>query len=392
MNRLYHRRAAQIINLVIASGSLSVAQAAPWHQGQWTQHLPGGQLPPGLSKVVGAPQPARQGSAARTLPDRLWLMEPADVQRLRTQSPADLQQLIKTCQGQLNYQGRAVATLSPGPHYTAGGPTEPEAEVKQLANDANAAYRNAVCYVATQDARYARTTQRILDNWASTLRRVDNRQGQNVLNFNMPFMIVAASWVRDANQWDSRNFDQFLRNFVLPRSMSNTGNNHGFWGVLMDTTGAVYLGDRSKLQAAHQRWRVLVNETIDQNGVMPHEIQRSDTSNWTGGPTKGAKGIAYTHYALQPASVTAQLFAQAGMPVWQTAEGARLQKAFAQVAHWTRQPETFPYYASNKGKLEGVRQASYFKILQRVYPNADAAAVIREGNFIADRFLLKTLF
>ena len=53
--------------------------------------------------------------------------------------------------------------------------------------------------------------------------------------------------------------------------------------------------------------------------------------------------------------------------------------AYRKAAAWTLHPETFPYYESNGGHLNGVRNAAYFALLQRQFPNADGAQVIADG-------------
>ena len=76
----------------------------------------------------------------------------------------------------------------------------------------------------------------------------------------------------------------------------------------------------------------------------------------------------YKRQFLLPASLAAKIFADQGQAVWQSGAGKLLGAAFDRAAAWTLHPETFPYYASNNGQLQGIRNLSYFALLRRYYP------------------------
>lgn len=330
--------------------------------------------------------------AARPVPYAALLLNSEEVKALQ-KAPTRLNFVLTKLAKNADYQAVPVAVLGPDPHYNAGGVnTKKDDGSKHLSADAVAAYNNALCYIATGDEHYAATTQGILDAWAGTLKNVSTLQGRANINFNFPSMIIAANWVKGANNWNNKPFDKFLRTTILPQSESKTPNNHGLWGVLLESSAAAYLGDQRLLKTARNRWEALMQSAVTPNGEMPHEMQRSDTNNWIGGPTKGIKGMAYTHYALLPASLSAKIFADQGQPVWKTPGGKRLEAAFKRAAAWTRHPETFPYYASNKGQLIGVRNAAYFALLRKFYPDKNADAVLKEGKVSMNGFLLLQLF
>ncbi len=51
-----------------------------------------------------------------------------------------------------------------------------------------------------------------------------------------------------------------------------------------------------------------------------------------------------------------------------TRRSPRSQAAvFHRAAFWALHPEQFPYYERNGGKLNGVRNAAYFALLQQIY-------------------------
>lgn len=131
---------------------------------------------------------------------------------------------------------------------------------------------------------------------------------------------------------------------------------------------------------------------VKSDGTMPNEMARSDSSDYRGGADKGIRGMAYTHFTLLATSMAAKVFADAGHPVWTTAGGALLRRAFEKAAAWTSDPKTFPYYASNDGKLQGVRSASYFALLDRFYPDQTAEGVLKAGKISSDGFFLQQIF
>ncbi|TAM24186.1 MAG: hypothetical protein EPN68_09285 [Rhodanobacter sp.] len=300
--------------------------------------------------------------------------------------------LLSHCDRQLDYVAHPVAVLALAQHYTAKGVNTGSNTGKELTRDARAAYRGGLCFLLTHDQRYAASTQRILDAWAGTLKKVTTLQSKDNINFYVPYMIIAASWVHGAGHWNSTTFDRFLRTTVLPASNSANPNNHGAWGVFLEASIATYLGDTQLLERARHRWGTLLDGAVAADGTLTREIDRSATSNYHGGPDKGVKGLAYTHYFMLPATMAAKIFADDGRPVWATPEGKLFGRAFARAANWTLHPQTFPYYASNGGKLEGVRTAAYFVLLLPHYPNADAEAVLKQGDIKADAFYLLDLF
>ncbi|MGH8460434.1 MAG: alginate lyase family protein [Stenotrophobium sp.] len=319
------------------------------------------------------------------------LVNAADISSLRRHKDA-FTAILRGCTEQLDYAPAPVPVFAPDPHYTGAGINDSANNGKQLADDAHAAYRAGLCFLITGEQRYAATAQHILDAWAGTLTQVPTHQGKDGVNFDLPYMIMAASWVRGAGDWNSAAFDRFLRQTVLPVSQAENPNNHGAWGVLMEASAAAYLGDTQRLSAAQERWQRLMQGAVAADGSLPREIQRSGTSNWRGGPDKGVKGIAYTHYFLLPVSLAAKIFADQGQPVWNSSGGHLLQAAFNRAAAWTLYPQTFPYYASNGGHLEGVRNAAYFALLLQVYPDKDAETVLGQGDVGMDGFCLLELF
>ena len=299
--------------------------------------------------------------------------------------------LLKKLNGKLDYQPTPMKVMDLAPHYTSTG-TNDNKMAKLFQNDSRMAYSFALGYAVSNNAAFARKAQEIIDAWSKTLEKVTTKQSEDEINFNVPYLVIGAALVKDEGNWDTKPFSSFLQNIALPASAQANTNNHGLWGIFMESTIYAWLGDNHGMTKIRKRWMDHLQHSIDDSGVMPNEIQRSGTTNWHGGPDKGIKGLAYTHFALLPATLAAVIFEQSGMPVWKTPSGERLEKAFVQAAAWTRNPETFPYYKSNNGKLVGVNNDSYFVILNKIYPNADATWLIKNTELGMDGFQLKNFF
>ncbi|WP_157786203.1 alginate lyase family protein [Dyella japonica] len=325
--------------------------------------------------------PASLGSAG-------W-PEVGDMEAWRA-TPARWQSLRTTCDRHIGYEPHPVSDFSPPPHYV-----DREGEqriVKPFTDDGDVAYREALCFAASGDRRYAEVAERILDAWAAGVQRIGQGQGVADVNFMFPRYALAATMVRADSQWNDAKFRAFVRQRVLPLSTASRNNNFGNWGVFLEASSAAYLQDRGLMQRAAKRWQSLMLSQVAQDGSMPAEICRSNTSDYCGGADKGVNGLSYTHYTLFPTTMAAEIFRNAGIDVYAGNAGHQLSLAYARAAQWTLHPETFPYYASNNGHLNGVRNAAYFRILQRRMPNDDGRAVIAQGHLGMDGFEIESLY
>lgn len=300
--------------------------------------------------------------------------------------------VISQCNTQLSLPPRPVERLAVTDHYNAVGTNSAHSAADTLAPDAQAAYLAGLCYLVTGNPRYATHAQSILDAWAATLTSAPTLQGKDDITFDMPYMVGAAIWVRDANHWNRAPFTAFLHDVILPNTEISNPDNHGMWAVLLEAATATFTSDDSLISTAQTRWQQILRGEVRADGTMPQEAERSDTSNYRGGPDKGIKGIDYTHYTLLPASIAAEAFADAGRPVWTTPGGNLLRLAFTKAAEWTLRPQSFPYYKGATANLIGVDNASYFPLLLRHYPNPAAAQVLTGGKITADGFKLTLLF
>jgi Alginate lyase len=300
--------------------------------------------------------------------------------------------LKRKCDSEITVAARPVAVLAPHPHYSADGTNAKDPDAEALAQDSRMAYRAGLCYALSKDEAYALHVQRIVDAWAFKLTSVPNAQGVADVNFNVPKFVFAASFAADAGHWDQGPFKAFLTKTISPLSRADRPNNHGNWGVLLNASIAVYVGDDAALKKSVARWRELIAQQVAADGSMPLEMCRSDSKDHCGGPHKGINGLSYTHFTLLPSALAAEIFLKKGQNVYQSPEAVKLGLAFLRAAHWTLNPESFPYYASNRGALNGVTNCAYFATLIKHFNNVEAASILDKSICQKDQFLLTLIY
>ena len=301
--------------------------------------------------------------------------------------------LHSQCESALTLEGKPVADFSPAPHYGPKGPRDAkDSPYGALKRESLAVYWLAQCFAISQDTRYSAKAEQLLDGWAHTTKRIGSLQGEDEFIFNFPYALMGAYLLQRHANWTDGDFSDFVRKIVVPANHAYKPNNHANWSVLLLAAAGGYLDDSSMLRQARQRWLELMRSQVAEDGSLPLEICRSDTSNWCGGPTKGIRGIAYTHYTLFPTTIAAEIFRNQGTDVYPTPEGQLLCKAYHRAAKWTLHPETFPYFASNNGKLQNINGVDYFYVLQQRCPSPEGAAVLKKlGDDAPDALGLRTL-
>ncbi len=273
--------------------------------------------------------------------------------------------------------------LNASKHYTSAGVREPDACTKSFKKSAIMSYDLALGYLVSKNKQYGLKAIEILNAWAKELQSVDTYQSEDNINFYMPYMNMAYWFVKKA--FPSPEYEDFIER-MRQYSQSALNTNHGAWGILFDVSSALALDDHALLQNSANRWQEWVFKAIDENGVIPSAITRSDTSDYHGGPTKGIKGIAYTNFALLALTVSGELLFENGYDLWGSGAGKRLSVAYNKVATWILNPETFPYFQPN---LIGVHNNAYFIILAKHYSSPSANELLKQGDLHEDGFRLK---
>ncbi len=275
------------------------------------------------------------------------------------------------------------AQLNASKHYTSTGVREPDACSKSFKKSAIMSYDLALGYLVSKNKQYGLKAIEILNAWAKELQSVDTYQSEDNINFYMPYINMAYWFVKKA--FPSPEYEDFIKR-MRQYSQSALNTNHGAWGILFDVSSALALDDHALLQNSANRWQEWVFKAIDENGVIPSAITRSDTSDYHGGPTKGIKGIAYTNFALLALTVSGELLFENGYDLWGSKAGKRLSVAYNKVATWILNPETFPYFQPN---LIGVHNNAYFIILAKHYSSPSADELLKQGDLHEDGFRLK---
>ncbi|GAA8716386.1 alginate lyase family protein [Helicobacter pylori] len=273
--------------------------------------------------------------------------------------------------------------LNASKHYTSTGVREPDACTKSFKKSATMSYDLALGYWVSKNKQYGLKAIEILNAWAKELQSVDTYQSEDNINFYMPYMNMAYWFVKKV--FPSPEYEDFIKR-MQQYSQSALNTNHGAWGILFDVSSALALDDHALLQNSANRWQEWVFKAIDENGVIPSAITRSDTSDYHGGPTKGIKGIAYTNFALLALTVSGELLFENGYDLWGSEAGKRLSVAYNKVATWILNPETFPYFQPN---LIGVHNNAYFIILAKHYSSPSADELLKQGDLHEDGFRLK---
>ncbi|GAA8343295.1 alginate lyase family protein [Helicobacter pylori] len=273
--------------------------------------------------------------------------------------------------------------LNASKHYTSAGVREPDVCTKSFKKSALMSYDLALGYLVSKNKPYGLKAIEILNAWAKELQSVDTYQSEDNINFYMPYMNMAYWFVKKA--FPSPEYEDFIKR-MRQYSQSALNTNHGAWGILFDVSSALALDDHALLHNSANRWQEWVFKAIDENGVIPSAITRSDTSDYHGGPTKGIKGIAYTNFALLALTVSGELLFENGYDLWGSEAGKRLSVAYNKVATWILNPETFPYFQPN---LIGVHNNAYFIILAKHYSSPSADELLKQGDLHEDGFRLK---
>ncbi|WRF01658.1 alginate lyase family protein [Helicobacter pylori] len=273
--------------------------------------------------------------------------------------------------------------LNASKHYTSTGVRGPDICTKSFKKSALMSYDLALGYLVSNNKQYGLKAIEILNAWAKELQSVDTYQSEDNINFYMPYMNMAYWFVKKA--FPSPGYEDFVKR-MHQYSQSALNTNHGAWGILFDVSSALALDDHALLQNSANRWQEWVFKAIDENGVIPSAITRSDTSDYHGGPTKGIKGIAYTNFALLALTISGELLFENGYDLWGSEAGKRLSVAYNKVATWILNPETFPYFQPN---LIGVHNNAYFIILAKHYSSPSANELLKQGDLHEDGFRLK---
>jgi len=155
----------------------------------------------------------------------------------------DVDALLKNLDEKLDYTPSPMKVMSLAPHYNSAGTNE-DKNAQFFQDDSRMAYKFALGYAVSNNPAYAQKARQIIDAWAKTLKAVTTDQSKDEINFNVQYLVIGASLVKNEGNWNTKPFSSFLENIALPASSQANTNNHGLWGVFMESTIYAWLGDQ----------------------------------------------------------------------------------------------------------------------------------------------------
>jgi hypothetical protein len=228
----------------------------------------------------------------------------------------------------------------------------------RIDHDSSLVYELALAYRITGNETYATNCARILTCWATKLTTLSTAGVSTLMWSNrFPNMIVAADLISNSPRFtitQQQGFKSFVRKSLKLSSMSRS-NNWGDWGLWFVASAGAYLQDQTLFNQAVNRYKFFVNDQITAGGVMRYEVGRGDDGLW------------YTNFALQPLTLTAELFKVNGLNLYNYSP--RLRLAYVNAAKWCHFPCSYPYWNC---PTHGVGFVGYMEILNPIWPNADA--------------------
>jgi hypothetical protein len=246
------RRAIALASLILTALTLAlVACDAP----------PGPPGPPAPSgKAATTPAPARP-KGAFVHPGVLVSREQLDFAKAQVRAGAQpwapaFEQMSRSKYAALGWKPRPTATVECGPY------NNPDVGCSAEADDAVAAYTQALLWWFTGDRRHAETAIRILDAYPPVIRRHTNVNAKLASGWAGATFSRAAELIRYSDAgWpaaSAKRFGTMLRKVYLPVVIVGAPTTNGNWDLIMmdAATGiAVYNNDRASFNRAVALWR-----------------------------------------------------------------------------------------------------------------------------------------
>ncbi|MFE6996290.1 alginate lyase family protein [Microbacterium sp. NPDC057659] len=256
-----------------------------------------------------------------------------------------------------------------------------------LMDDANQAYAAGIAYRVTGDQRYAEAAAKMIRAW-SQIQEVRTTDDSGLTwSYHFPALIFAADLIDGYAGFtpaDRAAFATLLRGESLSANTMDRDNNWGNWGTVLVMATAAYLEDEPLFARAADRWKYLLEHQIAADGTLPLEATRNDGT--------GSHGIWYTHFALQPQTIAAEIARVNGVDLFDyvSPSGRTLRQAYEVVAGWVVDPASFPIWQGDPAGMTNVRTIeymfggalvrestiSYFEMLDARWPVTGVEAVL----------------
>lgn len=290
-----------------------------------------------------------------------------------------------------------LATVGVGPYnnpvrvpnvYT--NPTENAPVVNALRYDGLKAYNFALRYAVTGDTAAAEKVASLLAPWTVITGWIQQSGDDTRLSWCTQFVpfLAAASLVRGHPAWTAE-LDAAMVS-VARRSLTGqpgslgmqNANNQGDWGVYYRLAAAAFSGDRAAFDATIQRWKDVLEESIDANGDPHHEIYRQGS-----GQGDGSSGLWYSSFTLTAKTYTAELARVNGVWLYdyETPSGHTLRALWERVGGWLADPASFPYNSSGtSGRI--TENIGSVEILQAMWPTPAGEVILGHSRPMHERY------
>jgi hypothetical protein len=193
-------------------------------------------------------------------------------------------QMSRSRYADLGWKPRPTATVVCGPY------NDPDVGCSAEADDAVAAYTQALLWWLTRDHRHAEAAIRILDAYPPVIRRHTNVNAKLASGWAGATFARAAELIRYSDAgWpeaSARRFGTMLRQVYLPVVIAGAPTTNGNWELIMldAATGiAVYNNDRASFNRAVAMWRkrMAAYVYLRSDGDRPRTVRSEDALAYT---------------------------------------------------------------------------------------------------------------
>jgi len=222
--------------------------------------------------------------------------------------------------------------------------------------DAYYAYVAALAWRLTNDDIYALKAVEILSDWSNNATFFIDKEDKIyddtflVACYGGVGLIYAAELISGYKGW-SKEEEKVFRDWVetvylpIPERTKLGKTNHGYWGMLSILATYRYLDKTDEFQQEVERLKLLIDETIEDDGSMPLETKRE------------GNGIWYTYFALSPLCEASRIiYNTTGEDIFNyvSPNGKSMKLALDYLFTYSRQPSQWPHYKGviNVPKLE----------------------------------------
>jgi hypothetical protein len=225
-----------------------------------------------------------------------------------------------------------------------------------------AALETGESYTARQ---YTERALKLILNWAKTNSSVSDEDGYLVLCYNGIGFLHAAELLDLADAWspaERQVFEDWVKNVFIPSCwIKSRYNNWACWGIFASLSANRFLKRDDAFQNDIVRLKEIIDEQIEPDGSMPHELKRGSNSFW------------YTYFALAPLTAAMQIARNNGSDLfdYDPPSGGSVKQAIGfYFEKGIKHPDQWPVPGSNSPLSDG-QDGLLLYAMGSVYNNSD---------------------